>query len=71
MLDPSRIPTVMKVLESLWCKYPHLRFMQLIQNITGPGKLCDMEDSAFFQKLVEYQQQVAEAEELGKLKEQW
>lgn len=66
MRPANRTDAIMRTFEHLWRKYPDMRLMQLISNITGPGDHFYMEDDEFFEKLVKFQHSVAGPNEVGK-----
>jgi hypothetical protein len=50
LYDPDRIKPFMEIIESKWREYPHMRFGQLIVNLSDSGdiqNLWNIEDRQF------------------------
>lgn len=45
MLNPKRIPEVLKALEAYWERHPDLRLGQVVCNMAHPNDLYFVEDS--------------------------
>jgi len=59
MRDPDRIDKYLDDLKRVWKKYPDVRLMQLLMNVTGDGpNVYYLEDNTVIEAVTKYYEEV-------------